>query len=417
MLGLSAALATLILARIALFPAWSSPTAVGVALVVVNFLIELQALIWLRASGVLSATYIPYACAILFTVTFVILALAHRPLGLWPQVRLSASAVKKIILASVGFILNIILVVLYRSWRICGCGADYLSPLPPSSFICWPISAGPLAGIRIAGLFMLFTGECYFFHAASMTIAQPSLLALVHLSGFTGLYAVVALNFFNQSSPRSRHNRPPHSNAALKEFPFVVVVVPTYGEPIEVLEKTVISLRRLNYPADRYSVIVSDDGHRSEVQAMAARRRAYYNLGPRKDAKAGNLNSALKFIARRFPQAVLVLTQDADEIIHPDFLQKTVGYFLENERLGFVQTPKEALAPRNDPFGTRDRMFYDVVQVGRNGFGAAFACGSGVLWRIQAVRAIGGFSTWNVVEDLTTSYYLHAAGWEVRVSR
>lgn len=70
-----------------------------------------------------------------------------------------------------------------------------------------------------------------------------------------------------------------------------------------------ISLRRLNYPADCYCVIVSDDGHRSEVQAMAARRRAYYNLGPRKDAKAGNLNSALKFIARRFPQAVLVLTQ------------------------------------------------------------------------------------------------------------
>lgn len=90
-----------------------------------------------------------------------------------------------------------------------------------------------------------------------------------------------------------------------------------------------------------------------------------------------------------------------------------MGYFLENERLGFVQTPKEALAPRNDPFGTRDRMFDDVVQVGRNGFGAAFACGSGVLWRIQAVRAIGGFSTWNVVEDLTTSYYLHAAGWEL----
>lgn len=195
----------------------------GVALVTVSFLIELQALIWLRTSGVLSATYIPYGVArVLFTVTFVILALAHRPLGLWPQVRLSSSAVKNMILASVGFILNIILVVLFNTllW-------PYLWPRPLLFiavaaliiFICWPnLFCGPLA-IRIAGLFMLFTGECYFFHAASMTIAQPSLLALVHLSGFSGLYAVVALNFFNQSSPRSRHDRSPHSNAALKEFP------------------------------------------------------------------------------------------------------------------------------------------------------------------------------------------------------
>lgn len=56
-------------------------------------------------------------------------------------------------------------------------------------------------------------------------------------------------------------------------------------------------------------------------------------------------------------------------------------------------------------------MFYDVLQVGRNGYNAAFACGSGVIWRISAIKAIGGFATWNVVEDLTTSYFLHSAGY------
>jgi cellulose synthase (UDP-forming) len=35
-----------------------------------------------------------------------------------------------------------------------------------------------------------------------------------------------------------------------------------------------------------------------------------------------------------------------------------------------------------------------------------------VVWRIDAVRSIGGFATWNIVEDLTTSYFLHAAGWK-----
>jgi cellulose synthase (UDP-forming) len=69
------------------------------------------------------------------------------------------------------------------------------------------------------------------------------------------------------------------------------------------------------------------------------------------------------------------------------------------------------LTPKADPFGTRDRIFFDILQVGRNGFNAAFACGSGVVWRINAVKSIGGFVTWNVVEDLTTSYWLHSAGY------
>ncbi len=34
-----------------------------------------------------------------------------------------------------------------------------------------------------------------------------------------------------------------------------------------------------------------------------------------------------------------------------------------------------------------------------------------MLWRIGALRAIGGFSTWNIVEDMTTSYFLHCAGY------
>ncbi len=122
------------------------------------------------------------------------------------------------------------------------------------------------------------------------------------------------------------------------------------------------------------------------------------------------MNSALRYLETVFPQAVLVLTQDADEVIHATFLKKTVGYF-NDPSIAFVQTPKEAVAPKSDPFGTRDRMFYDVLQVGRNGYGAAFACGSGVIWRIDAIKSIGGFSTWNVVEDLTTSYRLHSAGY------
>lgn len=260
--------------------------------------------------------------------------------------------------------------------------------------------------LRIVGALLIFIGQSYLIHSFQIMLAFPSILAVIHFVGFGGMFLVMCLNYVNQFKPLDHRVAPPLP----EKLPDVAVVVPTYGEPLDVLEKTVLSLKRLEYPAEHLSVVISDDGQRPEVRALAQQHGVHYSIGPRKDAKAGNLNAALRFLDQYFPQGTLLLTQDADEIAHHSFLAKTVGYF-DDPSIAFVQTPKEAIAPKNDPFGTRDRLFYDVLQVGRNGYGAAFACGSGVLWRISALKAIGGFATWNLVEDLTTSYTLHSAGY------
>jgi cellulose synthase (UDP-forming) len=187
-------------------------------------------------------------------------------------------------------------------------------------------------------------------------------------------------------------------------------VIPTYNEPIAILEQTVLSLKALDYPAELLHIIISDDGHNERVKELAVHHNVLYNPGARRDAKAGNLNSALEYIKSNAPATAFILTQDADELIDPSFLTKTIGYF-NDPKVAFVQTPKEAIAPKRDPFGVRDRIFYDSLQPGRAGSGASFSCGSGVIWRISAVESIGGFVTWNLVEDLTTSYYLHVAGY------
>ncbi len=259
--------------------------------------------------------------------------------------------------------------------------------------------------LRWVGATMLFVGQCYFLHSIQVALADISLPSIVHLLGFTGTMLVMLLNYVNQIAPKDNKVAPPEPAV----LPFVAAVIPTYGEPVDILEQTVISLKRLDYPATHLHIFISDDGHRDEVRALAERHGVGYNQGARKDAKAGNLNSALKYLEQHFPQVTLVLTQDADEIIDPSFLRKIVGYF-DDPKIAFVQTPKEAFTPNGDPFGNRDRIFYDVLQPGRNGSGAAFSCGSGVLWRIAALNTIGGFATWNIVEDMTTSYFLHCAG-------
>lgn len=261
--------------------------------------------------------------------------------------------------------------------------------------------------LRIVGPLMIFIGQSYLVHSFHAMTAAPSLPSVLHFVGFAGTLLVMSLSFLNQLAPRD-NRRAPRLPAML---PAVAAVVPTYGEPIEVLTRTIRSLKALDYPRELLYIVVSDDGHRDEVRRLAAEEGVAYLLGPRRDAKAGNLNGALAHLAVAFPAASLILTQDADELIHSQFLRKTVGYFVDSA-LAFVQTPKEAFTPHGDPFGNRDRIFYDVLQPGRNGYGAAFSCGSGVLWRIEHLHAIGGFSTWNLVEDMTTSYLLHCAGYK-----
>jgi cellulose synthase (UDP-forming) len=278
-------------------------------------------------------------------------------------------------------------------------GLVVLTSLPRLRYNIWLV--------RIVGVLMIFIGECYLIHTVQVTLREPNLLTIAHLIGFTGIYAVFVVGTVNQFSPRDQRKSPPLP----ERLPHVAAVIPTYGEPYEVVEETLRSLLALDWPAEHLTVVISDDAHREDLQAMAKRYGVHYNFGAKKDAKAGNLNSALHYLAMHVPYAEFILTQDADEVVHPSFLKRTIGFFTD-EKMAFVQTPKDAAAPSKDPFGTRDRLFYDVFQVGRNGFEAAMACGSGVIWRMDAVRKIGGFSTWNVVEDLTTSYHLHAAGYK-----
>jgi cellulose synthase (UDP-forming) len=260
--------------------------------------------------------------------------------------------------------------------------------------------------LRLVGLLMIFIGQSYLIHSIDVTFQDFSPVSVIHLIGFTGTFLVMTLNYVNQIMPKSNKKAPRLPNG----LPYVAAVVPTYGEPCHILEKTVLYLKQLDYPAERLYLLISDDSHRDEVRRLADRHGVHYNPGAKRDAKAGNLNSALEHLDKHWPQATLILTQDADELVASSFLKKIVGYF-EDPQIAFVQTPKEAFTPKGDPFGNRDRIFYDILQPGRNGSGAAFSCGSGVVWRIAAIKAIGGFSTWNLVEDMTTSYFLHCAGY------
>jgi cellulose synthase (UDP-forming) len=222
------------------------------------------------------------------------------------------------------------------------------------------------------------------------------------------------------------YSAPPLRPVKDGQEPEVAIIIPTYGEPVEMVERTVRSVLKQDYPRAKISLIISDDGHRPDMHRMVERLQeeygdafiAYHEPPFRGDptrhgeAKSGNLNSALEVIDLFSPAPLYVETRDADDlVVDHSFLRQTIGQLEENEQLAFVQTIKEADVSPGDPFGNQEPLFYRNAMLARNAANAVFPCGSGLVWRRAALDDIGGFPTWNLVEDLQSGLEALRRGW------
>lgn len=217
---------------------------------------------------------------------------------------------------------------------------------------------------------------------------------------------------------------PVPSPVPIGEEPLVAVIVPTLGEPLILLERTVRSVLDQDWPAERLWVLVSDDGHDDRVRSLVNELALSYPQAslryhlpppsgdPRREgaAKAGNLNSAMKLVPANIE---FVETRDADDLVgDPLFLRETVGQLTAHQRLAFVQTIKTGDVSPGDPFDNHQPHFFRCAMASRYAANAVFPCGSGVLWRRRALHEIGDFPTWNLVEDLQSGMEALRRGWE-----
>lgn len=218
------------------------------------------------------------------------------------------------------------------------------------------------------------------------------------------------------------------------DLPTVDVLVPTYNEDEYILAATIAAAKSMDYPADRLTVWLLDDGgsdqkcndknpvaaerarsRRAALQALCASLGAVYLTRAKNEhAKAGNLNNALAHA-----KGEIVVVFDADHAPFRSFLRETVGYFLDDPDLFLVQTPHVFLNP--DPIEknlktfsrmpSENEMFYSMTQRGLDKWDASFFCGSAALLRRAALKETGGFSGVTITEDCETAFELHAHGW------
>ncbi|MGE0174462.1 MAG: glycosyl hydrolase family 8 [Oligoflexales bacterium] len=194
--------------------------------------------------------------------------------------------------------------------------------------------------------------------------------------------------------------------------PTVDIFIPIYTESLEILEATLIGANAIDYEKKR--IFVCDDSHRDSVCKLAEASGAVYVKGPKKHAKAGNLNNALAQT-----DGELVVVFDTDHIPVTSFLRETVPLFFD-ERMGIVQTPhvfyNEDIFQRTfscrTRIGNEQDMFNHAIQSGRDTWGGAFFVGSGAVFRRKAMEDVGGFNLLSITEDIHTSQIIHSKGWK-----
>lgn len=193
----------------------------------------------------------------------------------------------------------------------------------------------------------------------------------------------------------------------------VDVFITTYDEPVEVVRKTAAAARAIRYPHTTYLL---DDGCRPEMRAMAQDLGIeYIQRESSEHAKAGNLNNALGLTDGEF-----ILQLDADHAPLPHILDRLLGHF-DDPDVAFVQSPQDfyntdsfthVVDEKGRQVWEEQRIFFSIIQPGKDHHNAAFFCGSCGVIRRAALEDIGGFSTETITEDMETSMLLHARGWK-----
>ncbi|MTH99567.1 UDP-forming cellulose synthase catalytic subunit [Roseibium sp. RKSG952] len=244
----------------------------------------------------------------------------------------------------------------------------------------------------------------------------------------------IAMFFLSAMMVADPYTRPRKNLTNDADAPTVDVFIPSYNEDPGLVACTIAAACDLDYPKDKFTVYLLDDGatgervnsgdpavaqaalkRRDELLEICERLGAKYLARPRNErAKAGNLNFGMTESAGE-----LIVVFDADHAPSREFLRETVAYF-EDTKLGLLQTPHFFLNPdpveKNlDTHGympSENDMFYGMVQRGLDKWNSAFFCGSAAVLRRTALNEVGGFAGVSITEDCETSLELHSRRWD-----
>lgn len=204
-------------------------------------------------------------------------------------------------------------------------------------------------------------------------------------------------------------------------LPHVTVQLPIYNERY-VIARLIQAVSALDYPRDRLEIQLLDDSTDKSVEIINRLVADYRKQGVpivhlrrsnRHGFKAGALKEGMEKARGEF-----FAIFDADFVPPPDFLRKTIPYFL-NPKVGMVQVrwshinPDYSLLTRAQSIGI-DSHF--SIEQGARAWSGLFLNFNGTagIWRRRAISDAGGWRADTLTEDMDLSYRAQLAGWQLK---
>jgi cellulose synthase/poly-beta-1,6-N-acetylglucosamine synthase-like glycosyltransferase len=145
---------------------------------------------------------------------------------------------------------------------------------------------------------------------------------IIYISAYIGIFAVTfyLLGFLSA--------RKVHHEIIKDRMPSVSVIIPAYNEE-KVIANTIESAKRMDYPKDKFEIIVVDDGSKDQTYKIAKSFGNKYIKIFTKMVNGGKA-SALNYGIKK-AKGEIIITMDGDTTAEPDVLMKMIPYFYDKE--------------------------------------------------------------------------------------
>lgn len=210
----------------------------------------------------------------------------------------------------------------------------------------------------------------------------------------------------------------------LKEYPMVSIMVPAHNESI-VIRKTVQALLALDYPKDKYEIIVINDN--SSDDSAEVLKKIQEKNPDRKlivintdNVSGGRGKSNALNIGFSVSSGSVIAIYDADNTPEPNALTLLVENLMSDDKLGAV-IGKFRTRNRNASLMTRfvniETLAYQCMnQAGRWFFFKLCTIpGTNFVIRRSIIERIGGWDTKALSEDTEISFRIYRMGYKIKL--
>lgn len=219
-----------------------------------------------------------------------------------------------------------------------------------------------------------------------------------------------------------------HKRAKGENLPRVDVFLPCYGEGMDIIEDTINTAIRQDYPKDKYRVVILDDGGSSAVRELVSKLSKEHpsvqlHYGARGRAvkihsKAANICFGMELV-KKLPggAAPYFGVVDIDMLLEPEWIRACVPFLEEDKGVAMAGSPQKFYnLPQGFCLAPRFALESDVLQRLFDASGKAVCQGTGYIARVSTFESLGGFPTMVKQEDsFIVSIILQAHGWRVRL--